>query len=309
MTPRYHRVPALRWTTLCAVLLVAAAFAGGAHAQDYAKSYSISTRASVHVDTNDGSVRITTGDTKVVEFHVDYVGYELDKTLHIESHQQGDEIELTARIVNRLGFSLGGSRRLHIEVRMPKDGDLKVNTGDGSVEASALNGNIFLHTGDGGIRANALSGVIDLHTGDGGVTVSSLTGVVRLHTGDGAIDGSDLDGKFDAESGDGRIRLAGRFDALRVRSGDGSIDTHAQEGSRLDTGWNIGTGSGSVDLTLPGNLQADIDATTGDGHISFDIPVTVEGMISKSRVHGKMNGGGQILTIHTGDGSIHLKRA
>jgi hypothetical protein len=33
----------------------------------------------------------------------------------------------------------------------------------------------------------------------------------------------------------------------------------------------------------------------------------VEGTISKSRVHGKMNGGGQTLTIHSADGSIRLK--
>jgi hypothetical protein len=30
--------------------------------------------------------------------------------------------------------------------------------------------------------------------------------------------------------------------------------------------------------------------------------------MSKSRVRGKMNGGGQTLTIRTGDGSIHLKQ-
>jgi hypothetical protein len=35
----------------------------------------------------------------------------------------------------------------------------------------------------------------------------------------------------------------------------------------------------------------------------------MEGKISKSRVHGKMNGGGSTLTIHTGDGSIHLRQA
>jgi hypothetical protein len=30
--------------------------------------------------------------------------------------------------------------------------------------------------------------------------------------------------------------------------------------------------------------------------------------MSKSRVRGRMNGGGQTLTIHTRDGSIHLKQ-
>jgi DUF4097 and DUF4098 domain-containing protein YvlB len=129
-----------------------------------------------------------------------------------------------------------------------------------------------------------------------------------LHTGDGAIDGSDLDGKCDATSGDGRIRLTGRFDVLRAKSGDGSVDVGALHGSKLDSSWNIASGDGSVDVALPADLPVDIDASTGDGHISSDIPVTVEGIMSKSRLRGKMNSGGRTLIIHTGDGAIHLKQ-
>jgi len=132
---------------------------------------------------------------------------------------------------------------------------------------------------------------------------------VHLRTGDGAIEGGELDGKYAVESGDGRIRLAGRFDALQVKTGDGSIDTRVLPGSKVSEGWNIHTGSGSVDMTLPGNLQVDIDATTGDGRIDVGFPVNVGGIVSKTQVHGNMNGGGPTLTIHTGDGPIHLQQA
>jgi len=70
----------------------------------------------------------------------------------------------------------------------------------------------------------------------------------------------------------------------------------------------VHTGDGSVDFALPGDLQADIDASTRDGHISMGIPVTVDGTFSKSQIHGKMNGGGQALSISTGDGSIRLSK-
>ncbi|MDP9008786.1 MAG: DUF4097 domain-containing protein [Pseudomonadota bacterium] len=276
------------WAGISIALLAAGPFAATVHAEDYIKSFSVANRANVHVNTNDGSVTVTAGDARQVEFRVEYRGYELDKTLHIESHQQGDEIELTARI-SKLQFSLGAIRRLHIEVRMPKDADLRVESGDGAV------------------KANGLIGTVDLHTGDGSVTVNSLMGVVRLHTADGAIDAGDLDGKCDAVSGDGHIRLAGRFDVLRAKSGDGRIDVIALHGSKLDSAWSISSGDGGIDVALPSDLSADIDAGTHDGHISSDIPITVEGIISKSHVRGKMNGGGQPLTIRTGDGSIHLK--
>jgi len=309
MTISYSRLAARRLAAIGAVLIAMATFTRVVHADEYAKTYAIAQRANVHVDTNDGSVRVVTSDVKQVEFHVEYSGLQLDKTLHVESHQQGDRVDLTARVVSVSGWfgGLGVARRLHIEVRMPKDADLQVETGDGSVQASLLVGNISLHTGDGSIKADGLSGTLDLRSGDGSITVNSLKGAATLYTGDGSISGSDLDGRYDATTGDGSVHLAGRFDGLTVKTGDGSIDARALPGSKMSTGWNLRTGSGSVEMALPGDLPADLDATTGDGRISLDIPV--DGAVTKSEVRGKINGGGRPLAIHTGDGSIHVVRA
>src|SRR5450432_289199 len=242
MTPLYKHTNFHRSALICMALLSTGLFAAGAHADDYTKTYTVSNRANVHVDTDDGNVVVTTGDTKEVEFRVEYQGYVLHKSLEIESNQHGDEVELTARIPRGWHFSVGMSRRLHIEVRMPKDADLQVRTGDGS------------------IKANNVTGTIDLHSGDGALTVSALKGAIRLHTGDGSIDASDLDGKCDATSGDGRIRLAGRFDVLSARSGDGSVGVEALHGSKLDSAWSVTSGDGSIDVAVPADLPANIEA-------------------------------------------------
>src|SRR5277367_3058931 len=290
--------------------LSAALLAPQAFAQETVKTFAISGRAQVRVETNDGSVHIVTSPgSKQVEFHVQYNGYELDKDLRVDSRQDGDRVELTARVTGHWGISWGhNSRNLHIEVRMPRDADLQVDTGDGSVQLDSLNGTANVHTEDGSVRASALTGNIDLHTNDGSISVDSLKGDIRLHTGDGSIEARNLDGKVDADSGDGHIRLVGRFDALNVKTGDGSVDTRVLPGSKMATSWSLRTGDGSVDLVLPADFQTNIDASTGDGHISLGIPVTVEGTFSNSQIHGKMNGGGQPLTIHTGDGSIRLSK-
>jgi Putative adhesin len=276
--------------TIYLTLFTAGVFCSTARANEYSKSFTVATRATVHVNTNDGSVRVTPGDAKQVQIHVDYRGYEEGKTLHIEAHQSGDVVEFTARAAHAWAPSLG-LRDLHIEVRLPKDSDLKVETGDGEIHASGLSGNIDLSTGDGSMRVNAMSGVL------------------RFHTGDGGIDGSELDGRCDAVSGDGAITLAGRFDALKARSGDGKIEVSAARGSRMESGWSVQSGDGEIEVALPGDLRATIDASTGNGHISTDIPITVAGSMSKTRVQGTLNGGGQSLTIHTGDGSVRLRQS
>ena len=60
---------------------------------------------------------------------------------------------------------------------------------------------------------------------------------------------------------------------------------------------------------FPPDLAADVDLHTGDGHIDLDMPLTTEGKIRTNEIHGKLNGGGSLLTIHTGDGSIHLRKS
>jgi DUF4097 and DUF4098 domain-containing protein YvlB len=303
-----HRSAAMRLGIVCTALLAASAIA--AQAEDVTKSFTVSGRANVRMETNDGSVRVTTGDSKQVEFRVEYRGYELGKNLRVDAHQDGDKVEMTARVTGHWGFTFGhNSRGLHIEVRMPREADLQVETGDGAVQAESINGTVNVHTGDGSVKAYSLSGTIDLHTNDGSITVENLKGNMRLRTGDGSIEARNLDGKVEADSGDGHIRIAGRFDALNVRTGDGSVDTRVLPGSKMETSWTIRTGDGSVDLVLPADFQTNIDASTGDGHISLGIPVTIEGTFKNSEMHGKMNGGGQPLTIHTGDGSIRLSKS
>jgi len=274
-----------------AALLGCAISVSNARAEEWTKSYTVSGRANVRVDTNDGSVRVMTSDTKQVELRVTYSGYTLDKNLTIESRQDGDRVELKAKETMHWSWGIHVSRGVRVEVRMPKNADLTVDSGDGSVESEFIQGNLDIHTGDGHIR------------------VEGAKGQIKLRTGDGSIEGRNLDGQIDADSGDGHMTLDGRFDTLNIRTGDGSINAHAQPGSKVISSWSIHTGDGSVDLALPGDLNANIDATTNDGRISLGIPVMVEGQFSNSQIHGKMNNGGQPVKIHTGDGSIRLSRS
>src|SRR5215467_12487953 len=95
---------AARIAIVCAALVTATAAAPAGQAEDWTKSYSISTRAQVHVDTNDGAVSVLTVDTKQVEIHVQYSGYQLDKDLHIDSRQEGDSVQIMARVSSHWGW-------------------------------------------------------------------------------------------------------------------------------------------------------------------------------------------------------------
>src|SRR5208283_4981498 len=186
---------------------------GGAvatQAEEVTKTFTVSGHARVKVETDDGAVRVSTGDIKQVEVRVIYSGYKLDQDLRVGATQSGDSVEVVAKTSSKWGFRwASGHSSLRVELHMPKDADLTVNTGDGSVEAESINGNL------------------DVHTGDGSIAVQGAKGDVRLRTGDGSITGRDLDGRVDATTGDRSVNLEGRFDGLNIKSGDGSVTARA----------------------------------------------------------------------------------
>jgi DUF4097 and DUF4098 domain-containing protein YvlB len=301
-------LPTLQKLAAPCALLLSAGLASQANAEEYVKSYTVAGRADVRIHVDDSKVHVVTSDTNQVEFRVISEGLaaiNIGGKLHVDSQQNGDQVELTVRVSH--GVTIGiNTTRLSTEVRMPRNADLQLETSDGRVDLSDLNGNISVHTSDGGIKVSQLSGTIDIGTKDGGIDAHSLTGTVKLRSGDGRIDGTQLDGKCDAATKDGRIRVDGRFDALDIKSGDGSVTASAQPGSNMSTNWSITTRDGSVDVAIPKDFKANLDASTRDGHISLGLPVAVEGDLGKSKVRGTINGGGPTLSIHTGDGAIRL---
>jgi DUF4097 and DUF4098 domain-containing protein YvlB len=206
----------------------------------------------------------------------------------ITESQTGDRVDIEVRLPkNRPGWGTG-HRSITVALRVPKQADLSVHTGDGSIEVQPV------------------SGHLDLSTGDGSITADGLQGAIRLHTGDGSIRATGLSGRLAADTGDGHMNVRGRFDVLDLRTGDGGIEAAAEAGSKVEAAWSLRSGDGGITLRLPEGLGADLDAHTGDGGIVLDKPVTVTGTISPNTVRGKLGAGGLPLQIHTGDGSIRL---
>jgi DUF4097 and DUF4098 domain-containing protein YvlB len=292
----------------CVILLIAGSISAANSEEEYVKSYSVTGRATVHARV-DGSVQVITSDAPKVDFRVTYEksnwGFLFGASPHVDSRQSGNVIELTARSGWSFPLSFGNTH-MRVEVHMPRNADLELDTGDGGIEVSSLSGNVRLHTSDGGIKATDLVGTIELHSNDGGITVDRLKGDLKLHTNDGTIGADHLDGKCEVWTNDGSVDVAGRFDFLDVKSNDGSVTTRIESGSQMSGDWRIRADDGGINLALPKDFKANLDVGTDDGHITLDFPVEVQGSLSKSRIRGTLNGGGPALVVHTSDGAVHV---
>ena len=142
--------------------------AAALQAEEVTRTFTVSGRARVSVSTDDGAVRVSTGDIKQVEVRVVYSGYKLDRDLRVNMEQSGDSVGVTAKTSGGSFWNWGVRHTsLRVEVHMPREADLSVRTGDGSVEAESINGNVDVPTGDGHIAVQGAKGYIKFHTGDG----------------------------------------------------------------------------------------------------------------------------------------------
>jgi len=261
----------------CRFLLVFVALtacAAMASPQEWNKTFTVTGRPDLRIETSDASIHVDTWDQKTVEVRVTSQKWGFGQGgLEVTDHQNGDSVEIDVRSPRGVHIVSIGDHRVIVEVRMPREGKVR------------------LHTGDGEVRVAGLKGEMDIETGDGRAV----------------FDG--VDGRLRARTGDGRIEARGRFDVLELHTGDGRIDAEAVSGSTVGSSWELQTGDGSVGLNVPETLAANLDLHTNDGHITLEMPVTVQGHYDTNRIEGKLNGGGGTLRVETGDGSIRIGRA
>jgi Putative adhesin len=257
------------------LILGLAVVASIAQGEEWTKTFTVAGKADLRVETSDAHIQVDTWDQNTIKAHVTTQNLKIGEGgLRIYDHQNGDAVELEVKFPRETCMFCVHvrSQRVETTIRMPREG--KVN----------------------------------LHTGDGKIKLSNFKGDMQLDTGDGDAEAEGVDGNLRAHTGDGHIRVGGRFDALDLKTGDGRIEAIVMLGSTVTNVWDLKTGDGSVILRLPQDFAADVDLHTNDGHITAEIPVTVEGNFGRNNLRGKINGGGRMMTIRTGDGSITLSK-
>ncbi len=127
------------------------------------------------------------------------------------------------------------------------------------------------NTVNGGIDAAGLQSDVYATTVNGGVNVST-SGLARANTVNGSITAS-----------------MGRADW----TGDLEFETV----------------NGSITVSMPADVGARVHASTVNGGMETDFPLTIQGKFSNRSMTGTIGGGGRDLNLETVNGSIRLKKS
>jgi DUF4097 and DUF4098 domain-containing protein YvlB len=230
------------------------------------------------------------------------------------------------------GFAVAETGGGSIEVGN-SNGELKLTTGGGSIKVTSAKGRVMASSGGGSVWIGKAAAAM-VETGGGSVDVDTCTGETKVDTGGGGIALGKINGPVTLETGGGSIRLAGASGPVRVSTGGGSLELMS-----LAQGVRAETGAGSITVELVGSpvMPSSLETSAGDivVYVAPDAKLDVKAVIDTAFGHkieselaglnvtseggqwgpktisatGKLNGGGQMLTIETTIGNIFIRKA
>lgn len=149
---------------------------------------------------------------------------------------------------------------------------------------------------------------LEMKTVNGTIEVKDISGAVDAKTANGRIGLEGITGSIQAGTTNGKIRLLEVLGPINAKTANGSIKVAVGGSGEQQHEISAATTNGGIEVTLPKGLNANLKASTVNGKINTDFPVTVtvKGLISKS-IDGVINGGGELIHLKTVNGSIRLK--
>jgi DUF4097 and DUF4098 domain-containing protein YvlB len=274
------------------------------------RTLQVSGAVSLDVTTGSGDITVKTGSSNQVIVHGTVHGnisfFNSDNAVHLV--EANPPVEQNGSSI-RLGYNLPEDAKHHVsidyQITVPADTSVQAHSGSGNIQVMGVRSDVQVHTGSGDIRVNDIAHGLQAHTGSGSIHAQNVASPFQAQTGSGDIEASLTgSGDVDAHTGSGSIRLTGINGGARARTGSGRIEAG---GSNVGGGWELHSGSGSIRLALGSSSKFNLDAHTSSGSIHSDVPITMQGSLTKNELKGTVNGGGPTVAVSTGSGDIDIR--
>ena len=118
-----------------AVTVVAVLSSASARADEWSKTYTLSGKPDLRIETSDANIRVTTWDQNTIEAKVITTRYKIGEDgIRVNEHQNGDTVEIEVRYPHH-NFSVEwGQHHVDIVIQMPREGRVNLRTGDGKID-------------------------------------------------------------------------------------------------------------------------------------------------------------------------------
>ena len=266
------------------------------------KKFTVRPGSHLIVDTDIGQIRATGEDVQEISVAVSERGSKRSlNEFHIDINQEDNTVRIVGRYDRKFFDFLNNSNcDVRFDIRVPTDCNLSLSTAGDDVSVGNVKGDMDATTSGGDVAAESLEGNVRLRTSGGDVHLKNSEGSFVLKTSGGDIRGESIKGMIEAETSGGDITVRHSDGKLTASTSGGNIRVELKENKGID----LSTSGGDLSVSLPASIAAQVDATTVGGDIHCDFAFS--GRLEDGELHGKINGGGEIIRLETSGGDIVL---
>jgi len=271
--------------------------AAKAESEKVEKNFSVKVGGTLNVESDQGSIEVKTWNKNEVDVLV---------KKYARSQKRLDDFEVTVEQKgNDVMVEGDGGRNSRVDVEfiitVPKNYNVNLKTGGGSIEVDDIQGNVKLNTSGGSIDiGNVDDGNVDAHTSGGSIKVGDVNGNLKVNTSGGSIRLGKVTGTSEIDTSGGSITLEQGGSDVDADTSGGSIKIGPVKGNV-----KAETSGGSIKI---GMADGNVDADTSGGSVRVDGSkgsVTVES--SGGSLHVGASGGP--VKADTAGGSIKILNA
>ena len=130
---------------------------------------------------------------------------------------------------------------------------------------------------------------------------------LSLDANNGSLGVAEVTGKLDLRTMNGSVTLSDVGGDVHARTQNGSLNVELVGAGWDGAGLDAETQNGSVRLMVPESYTAQLETGTVNGRFNTDIPITVQGRISR-QFSVPLNGSGRTVRAMTTNGSVKVSR-
>ena len=221
-----------------ALLIMLASTLAQAAWNDYVENRELRLDASgvsaIEIEAGAGSLTVT-GDPNASEIVVDATitvsesdedeaQSRIEKRLVLTLEREGDMARLDGYFESGM-FGWDQNAAVALDVTLPQSLGLIVDDSSGSVEVTAVGGDVSIEDGSGGIRLTDSGGHVNIDDGSGSINIAGVRGDVRVDDGSGSMTIERVAGSVFIDDGSGSIRVIDvQQDLIVEDAGSGGVD-------------------------------------------------------------------------------------
>lgn len=146
------------------------------------------------------------------------------KYVELSLEKRGRKAVLTSNFKDFPKFFSFGNTVINLTVTIPKDMDLDINDGSGSIRVENIAGNVSVDDGSGSMEIENVEGSVRIDDGSGTIEVDDVRGDVDVNDGSGSTYIRNIGGNVTVRDGSGSIYINGvEKDVFIPREGSGSL--------------------------------------------------------------------------------------